>query len=324
MMPSPRHRPAFVFTLFFAAAGLIFHAAVAEEVPYAPDRISPPTSEWCTKIKELAPAKPTIDAPKRKILVFSASTGYYHEVIPHVDYLMQALGERSGAFDTTVTRDLESLAPEKLANYDVLVLNNNCSKGSRRNLLLDILESDPKYAGLTADQRSARAKQIEQSVLDFTAGGKGLVVIHGALVMMNNSKAFTEMVGGAFDYHPASQNVWLRTVDANHPLTAAFHGHEPFVHRDEPYLFKGPYDKLHFRPLLIMDATKVVDPKGGIDRIARYVAWIKPFGQGRVFYCSPGHYPATYESATILRFLLDGIQYAAGDLKCDDSTPKSH
>ena len=24
---------------------------------------------------------------------------------------------------------------------------------------------------------------------------------------------------------------------------------------------------------------------------------------------------------TLLRFILDGVQYAAGDLKCDDSTP---
>ena len=48
---------------------------------------------------------------------------------------------------------------------------------------------------------------------------------------------------------------------------------------------------------------------------------IKPYGEGRVFYCSPSHFPESYESATLLQFLLDGVQYAAGDLKCDDSTP---
>jgi type 1 glutamine amidotransferase len=55
--------------------------------------------------------------------------------------------------------------------------------------------------------------------------------------------------------------------------------------------------------------------------MVRYVAWIKPHGKGRVFYCSPSHFPESYESPTMLQFLLDGIQYAAGDLECDDSTP---
>jgi type 1 glutamine amidotransferase len=53
----------------------------------------------------------------------------------------------------------------------------------------------------------------------------------------------------------------------------------------------------------------------------RYVAWIRSYGKGRVFYCSPSHFPESYESPTMLQFVLDGVQYAAGDLKCDDSTP---
>ena len=129
------------------------------------------------------------------------------------------------------------------------------------------------------------------------------------------------MVGGAFDYHPPNQEVTLRTVDADHPLVAAFKGKGPFVHRDEPYCFKGAYEKLNFRPLLSMDVEGLKDPAGRVADIVRYVAWIKPHGEGRVFYCSPGHFPETYQSATMLQFLLDGVQYAAGDLECDDSAP---
>jgi type 1 glutamine amidotransferase len=51
----------------------------------------------------------------------------------------------------------------------------------------------------------------------------------------------------------------------------------------------------------------------------RYVSWIKGYGKGRVFYCGPSHQPESYETEAMLRFLLDGIQYALGDLKCDDS-----
>ena len=116
-----------------------------------------------------------------------------------------------------------------------------------------------------------------------------------------------------------NQEVTLRTVDADHPLVAAFRGKGPFIHRDEPYCFNGPYEKLNFHPLLSLDAKGIKDPKGQVGKMVRYVAWIKPYGKGRVFYCSPSHFPESYERSTLLRFLLDGVQYASGDLKCDDS-----
>ena len=53
----------------------------------------------------------------------------------------------------------------------------------------------------------------------------------------------------------------------------------------------------------------------------RYTAWIKKYGKGRVFYCSPSHNAQSFEKPELLQFLLDGIQYTLGDLKCDD-TPK--
>ncbi|MBN2293262.1 MAG: ThuA domain-containing protein [Pirellulales bacterium] len=315
-MPKPLHT---VVALMLIAA--LSSVALAEKLPYAKSNIVPPTPEWMAKVEKAAPAKPTVAAPKRKILVFSLLTGYDHKVTPHVDRVFEILGKKSGLFDVTVTRNIEKLMPESLAGYDVLVLNNNCSKGDRRNLFLDELERNPKYKGLSDKQRQARSDELEKSLLDFVSGGKGLVVVHGAPTMLNNSPGFTEMVGAAFDYHPPNQYVTVRTVDDKHPLVAAFVGKGPFIHRDEPYCFKGTYDKLNFRPLLLMDIKDMKDPKGQVGKIVRYVAWIKPYGKGRVFYCSPSHFPESYESPTLLRFILDGTQYAAGDFKCDDSTP---
>jgi type 1 glutamine amidotransferase len=295
--------------------------AHAQRIPYAQDEIVPPTAEWSARVKGAAPERATVSAERRKLLVFSHLTGYDHKVIPHVNRVLEILGDKTGAFETTVTVDIEDLEPESLARYDVLALNNNCSVGPRRNLFLDELESNPRYAALTAEQREARSDALEQSLLDFVAAGKGLVVLHGAPTLLNNSAQFTGMVGGAFDYHPPNQEVTLRPVDEDHPLLAAFRGKGPFIHRDEPYCFKGTYEKLDFRPLLSMDVGGIEDPKGEVGDQVRYVAWVRPHGQGRVFFCSPSHFPESYASATILLFLLDGIQYAAGDLKCDDSAP---
>ena len=89
--------------------------AAAEKLPYAKSKIAPPTPEYCAAVENAAPAKATIAAPKRKLLVFSLHTGYNHEVIPHVDRVFEILGKKSGAFDVAITYDIEQLAADKLA-----------------------------------------------------------------------------------------------------------------------------------------------------------------------------------------------------------------
>jgi type 1 glutamine amidotransferase len=305
-----------------AAAGAL-PGRTAERLPYARSDIQPPTPEWAASVARNAPAQPTVKAPARRLLVFSLYTGFNHKVIPSVDRMFQILGRKSGTFTTVVTRDIEALTPERLAGFDVLVLNNNCSKSPRRNLFLDELERNTRYQDLTPAGREQKAAALEQSVLDFVAGGKGLVVIHGAVVMQNNSPKFTAMIGAAFDYHPPNQWVTVNVVEPDHPLVAAFRGHTPFIHRDEPYCFKGAYDRFDFHPLLQMDNSAIKGFRKNDAAKTHYVAWIKRHGKGRVFYCSPSHFPESYESPTLLRFILDGVQYAAGDLKCDDSPLKA-
>lgn len=306
----------FALLLMLGLAGFFLASTVCAETLPKPKNIVPPTDEWTAVVEKNAPDNPTIEAPVRKVLIFSLFTGYNHLVIPHTDRAIEIIGKKSGAYETTITRDIEMLMPENLAKYDVLVLNNNCSEGSRRDLFLDVIEKEAKYKELTAEEQQAHARELEKSILDFVRGGKGLVGVHGAPTMLNNSDEFGEMIGGAFDYHPPAQPVTVTTVDADHPLVAAFKGKEPFVHTDEPYLFTRAYDKKNFVPLLKMDAGLLNDPQGKAVKDVRYIAWVKPYGEGRVFYCSPSHFPESFESPTLLRFYLDGIQYAAGDLKC--------
>jgi type 1 glutamine amidotransferase len=284
----------------------------------------PDMAAWAAQVEQQAPARPTVTTEStapRELLVFSLHTGYHHTVIPYVDRVFQILGEKSKAFHVTVSRNIEDLSAENLKRFDVLVLNNTCSVGPRRNLFLDVLEKDQRYTELTEQQRQKRAEELEHGLIEFVNAGKGLVAIHGAPTMLNNSEAFSQMIGGAFDYHPPSQQATVMVTDTEHPLTAAFRGQGPLVYRDEPYCFKGAYDASPFRPLLAFENQQVKDPQGKFDDRARYAAWIKPHGQGRVFFCSPGHYAECYTFPALLQFLLDGIQYAAGDLKCADKSP---
>jgi type 1 glutamine amidotransferase len=277
------------------------------------------TDEWVQKIETLAPAKPEVQPKKsHKVLVFSLFTGFNHWAIPHTDAVMKILSEKTGAFEVVFCNDIYQFEKKNLKNYDAVVLNNNCSVGMRRDLLLDVLDKDP---ALTDDQRKKKAAELEASLIEYVKKGGGLMVVHGAIVMQNNSMAFSEMVGGSFDYHPVQQEVTLELCEPNHPLVKAFGG-ESFVHVDEPYLFNKAYTQKNFRPLLYMDTDKLTKKTKEIDEKIKYVSWIKKFGKGRVFYVSPSHNAQSFEDARLLKFYLDGTQYVLGDLKCDDSPAK--
>ena len=49
------------------------------------------------------------------------------------------------------------------------------------------------------------------------------------------------------------------------------------------------------------------------------IAWIRREGKGRMFFNSLGHDVNVFHVAGVLKFNLDGIQYALGDLPADDS-----
>ncbi len=274
--------------------------------------------KWISKIEKIAPAKAKVQAKKaRKILVFDKFTGFNHWVTPHTSQVIRVLGEKSGAYETVITKDLSCFETKNLKKYDAVVLNNNCSVGPRRNQILDMLDEDKS---LTEEQKIKKADELEANLIKYVKKGGGLMVVHGAIVMQNNSMPFSEMVGGSFDYHPPQQEVILELAEPDHPLLAAFEG-KSFVHVDEPYLFNNAYSKKNFRPLLYMETSKLVKNKKPFDENIKYVSWIKQHGKGRVFYVSPSHNAQSFEDVRLLNFFLDGAQYVLGDLKCDD-TPK--
>ena len=109
--------------------------------------------------------------------------------------------------------------------------------------------------------------------------------------------------------------------EPDHPLCAAFGG-KGFWASDEIYQFnRGVYSRQKLRVLLSLDMN-VVKKKGSRKDDDNAIAWIKTHGKGRVFYCSLGHNPRAFHDGRIVRFLLDGIQFALGDLEAD-ATPSA-
>jgi len=271
---------------------------------------------WLKKVEALAPETPTVPVEgSRKILIFSLHTGYEHWVIPHTEAVFRVLLAKSGAAVSTSAMDIGVFETGTLENYDAIILNNTCPERDKRDIFYDVLR---KNKDLTEEQRLEKAAELEANLLRFVKQGGGLVIVHGGATMQNNSATFSEMSGGSFDFHPKQQPIKMILAEPGHPLLKAFKG-EGFIHTDEPYFYKNTYADKNFRPLLYMQASELEGLDREFEEDIRYVAWIKKYGEGRVFLTSTSHNAQSFENPQLLHFLLDGVQYALGDLECDDS-----
>jgi predicted dehydrogenase/type 1 glutamine amidotransferase len=264
--------------------------------------------EWVAKIRALTPERPTV-APRRarRALMISVCRGFQHWVTPHTAAVVKVLAERTGAFRVAETTDAMDFLPGRLADFDAVILNNTCPIHPRRAFFADYLADD------------ALAERLKDSLIGWVERGGGIVAIHGGGLTYMNCPKWEAMQGATFAYHPAQQTVTLTPVEPGHPLVQAFGG-EPFVHHDEPYLFASKYARPGYRPLLTMDPRNMSwrqDKEKPAGLCA--VAWVRRHGKGRYFYCSPSHNAQSFEDTRLLRFLLDGIQYAMGDLPCEDT-----
>ena len=273
-------------------------------------------NEWLASIEKLAPSKTTITTDsKKKILVFSKATGFDHWTIPHNVAMLKILARKSNAFEIHIGYDIENFDKKNLKKYNAVILNNSNPSGPDRDLFSDLLKQNTT---LTALEINEEAAVYEKNLMNYVKKGGGLMILHGAITVQNNSKEFSKMTGGSFDYHPKLQEIHVKEVNLNHPMVKAFNG-KGLTHVDEPYFFKNAYFDYNFRPLLYMEVDKLDGLKNEVDEKVIYVSWIKRHGKGRVFYSSPGHNAQSMENPELLQFFLDGMQYVVGDLKCDDS-----
>jgi len=274
------------------------------------------TDAWLASIEKIAPSKTRIATDgQKKILVFSKATGFEHWTIPHNNEMLKILAKKSDAFEIHIGYDVHNFSASNLARFDAVILNNSNPEGPKRDLFYDLLVQNSTLAEEVIEQQ---AVAYENNLMDYVRNGGGLMLLHGAIVVQNNSEKFSEMTGGSFDYHPKQQKMHVKEVDPEHPLVQAFAG-DGFVHVDEPYLFKNAYFDYNFRPLLYVESSKIEGLKKAAENKVNYVSWIKKYGKGRVFYSAPSHNAQSLENPELLQYYLDGMQYVVGDLECDDS-----
>ncbi len=167
--------------------------------------------------------------------------------------------------------------------------------------------------------------------MDFVKSGKGVIGIHAASDNFYDWPEAAEMLGGQFNGHPwTAGGTWaVKIDDPEHVLNKSFGG-KGFLIKDEIYQIKGPYSRDTHRVLLSLDMSnarnlaplkgkKKGEAWGGREDNDHAISWIKPYGKGRVFYCSLGHNKEIYWNKAVLAHYLAGIQWALGDLAADDT-----
>lgn len=291
--------------------------------------------DFVKKIDEALPAKPTVaPSKKHKVLIFTHAAGFVHSSIPYGAYAVEAMGKKSGAFESVTSNDPAVF--DDLSGYGAIVMVNTTGDwlmprnpgGEPKN---DPNKPDPNYEAKLAAWKAAKAKYDEESkgakekvesrrknLLDFLAAGGGLVGFHAASDAQYHWKEFGLIIGGYFWGHPWHEKVGIKLDDPNHKLLSVFEGKD-FEIADEIYQFKEPYSRGNLRILLRLDTTKTNMKKNGIHRTDDDfgVAWVRSYEKGNIFYSSLGHREEIYWNPTILKFYLDGIQFALGDLKAD-------
>ena len=264
------------------------------------ERFKPLSQDQLAVIENAVPSEATAK-PKseRRILMFYRCEGFIHGSIPYANHAVATMATKTKAFTVDLADTYDVFTTENLAKYDCILLNNT-----------------------TGMQFPTPMQQ--NAFLDFVSGGKGLAGFHAASDNFGRHPECRALVGGQFAGHPwgGGGNWAFKLDDPEHVLNRAFNG-KGFWKHDEiyqynPETYQGP-EVLRLLVSLDMNQEEVSKQiKDGPREVP--VSWIRKAGDGRVFYTNFGHREDTFNHPMILKHMLDGIQYALGDLEAD-ATP---
>jgi uncharacterized protein len=300
--PIPRHLAASI------ALAVIPLAACAEKLPDGAEE------KIAAAIPAVAYAKPV---KPRKLLVFSKTNGFRHASIATGKIALTEMGKKTGAFETTITEELDQFEAHKLAQYDAVLFLS-----TTMNVFLpkpDVLKTMSEVDKKTAAETEARLKE---NLMKFIKSGRGFIGIHAATDTCYEWHEYGTMINGHFDGHPWTADkmvsVKVEPGQEKHPLVAMFGG-QNVEFPEEIYQFKDPYDSKAVHMLLRLDTEKTDMTVGGIKRKDGDfgISWARHWEKGRVFYSSLGHNHHIYWHDKVVRHYLAGIQWALGDYKVE-------
>jgi uncharacterized protein len=230
--------------------------------------------------------------PKKRVLVYTVSAGYEHDVVKRakpgepslVERTLVGLGRERKWFECVLSRDAKDFTRASLATFDLVFFYTTG----------ELPLSD----------------EGKKALLDFVKDGKAFAGAHCATDTFYQLPEYGQMIGGYFDGHPWHEKVVMRVEDREHASTRHLGASWELV--DEIYQFKAPYDRSKLHVLLSLDPAKNDLKKNGVNRTDGDFAnaWCKEVGKGRLFYTALGHRPEVWADPSFLKHVEGGFAWA--------------
>jgi uncharacterized protein (TIGR03437 family) len=236
-------------------------------------------------------------AGQRRILYVTATYGFRHgDAIEASKEVFQEIARQSGgALAIDHTENVALLTADNLRNYDAVYFYTSG----------ELPLSDRQKADLLA----------------FVRSGKGFGGSHSATDCLYTWPEYGDMIGGYFDGHPWTQEAAVNVEDPQSPLSPTTAPGFRFF--EEFYQFRA-FSRDRVRVLLTLDSRSVDMAAPGINRKDGdfALAWIRPYGNGRVFYSAFGHFPDSFRLQPVRTMLGKALLWLAGLIEAD-ATPRS-
>ncbi len=247
------------------------------------------------------------DTPKKRILVYTRSVEYQHDVVRRTggklslaETIATDLGSRNG-IEVVCEKDGRIFLSKEFPRFDGFLFE---TQG-------DLTQEKCKDASPPMPPEGKRA------LLEAVAGGKGFVGCHCASDTFHSSGArgrnqerekldpYIAMLGGEFIKHGRQQKAWQRVADGKFP---GLEGVKDFELHEEWYALKNFAPDLHV--IIAQDTKGMVDPE--YQRPSFPATWARTHDKGRVFYTSMGHREDVWENATFQKLLVGGLLWSLG------------
>lgn len=244
---------------------------------------------------------------KRLLVIADLSTGNQsaHMAVSHAVSVIEQVGRQSGAYVTFIRTDTDWITKKETWGKGRYAKGGpNQARGKNLDYFDAVLFYTNGDTNLSDDQK--------QDLLDWIKAGHGFIGVHTATATAVNWPEYGEMLGGFFDNHP--WGITDAKVIVERPEFPAMKGWKTgMVFKDEHYqMLATPYSRAKVDVLARLDPASVNLKAPQVHRSdADFpVAWIKDYGQGRVFYTGLGHTDAAWDDKRVRSLMLGAIKWA--------------
>jgi uncharacterized protein len=246
-------------------------------------------------------------AAKRKVLLAWADTRNgiaQHDFTSHALAIVERLGYESGLWDTFIRTDSNIIA-----NTSFKTDGSPASGGPSLTNVDGIFFLGHREIDINPKQK--------EELLAFVRNGHGFVAAHTGLTAFESWPEFGEMLGAQYQGHLYTGPGKLINEEPSFPIVK--HLPAEFDYTDEFYQAKT-FSRDKIDVLLRFDPASV--PGGTLAKDGDFpLAWVKKYGQGRVFYGSFSHATELWDRRDIQLMYLEAIKWSLG---LTDAEPTPH